>query len=170
MHFAQYDAPMSTSKPRITITLEESTAERLRRVSELTGNSQSKLVSEVLQQADAVFDRLIVVLEAAEQAKKKLSRASVQGLAAAQRRVEAQLGLAMEDFNEATEPFLALGGQKRVREGSPRGEGPARADGESVLKKGKRFRGGKVPTPLSNRGVRSSPDVVKKPAKRASNA
>ena len=64
-----YDAPMATSNPRLTITLEPSTAAQLRRMSELTGNSQSQMVSEILAQSSEVFERMIRVLEAAEVAR-----------------------------------------------------------------------------------------------------
>ena len=57
---------MPTPNPRLTITLEPSTAAQLRRMSELTGNSQSSMISELLSQSAPVFDRLITVLEAAE--------------------------------------------------------------------------------------------------------
>ena len=158
---------MSTTKPRITITLEEGTALRLRRISELTGNSQSALVSEVLDQAQEVFDRLIVVLEAAQQAKSKLSKSSIEGLERAQRRIERQLGLALEDFNQATEPlFPKEKVQRRVRKGAPlAGVGFAPEAAPEVVKR--RVRGSvKAPvsaqlTPLSNRGVRSTTDITK---------
>lgn len=140
---------MSTTKPRITITLEEGTALRLRRLSQLTGNSQSALVSEVLEQADAVFDRLIAVLEAAENAKSKLSKASIEGLEAAQNRIETQLGIAMADFDQATAPLFEHEKVKRRARKAP---------AEAQL------------TPLSNRGVRSTPDNREKSSRKARNA
>ena len=105
---------MSTTKPRITITLEPVTALQLKRISELTGNSQSSMVSEVLEQAAPVFERLIKILEAADAAKQSAEAAqqsvmiqSVGHLELAQRRVERQLGLVLEDFDEASAPLLA---------------------------------------------------------------
>ena len=105
---------MSTTKPRITITLEPVTALQLKRISELTGNSQSAMVSEVLEQAVPVFDRLIKVLEAAELAKQSAAAAqrsvkvqSIGNLDAAQKRIERQMGLVLDDFDESTAPLLA---------------------------------------------------------------
>ena len=142
---------MSTTKPRITITLEPVTALQLKRISELTGNSQSSMVSEVLEQATPVFERLIRILEAAEAAKKSAEAAqqsvmiqSVGHLELAQRRVERQLGLVLDDFDEASAPLLAEleEVQRRARKGAPAtGKGAAR---------------GAASTPLSNRGVRST--------------
>ena len=57
---------MPTQNPRLTVTLEPSVAARLRRVSELTGNSQGSMVADILSQSAPVFDRLIKLLEAAE--------------------------------------------------------------------------------------------------------
>lgn len=142
---------MSTTKPRITITLEPVTALQLRRISELTGNSQSSMVSEVLEQATPVFERLIKVLEAAEAARLSAEAAqqsvviqSVGNLELAQRRVERQLGLLMEDFDEASAPLLAELEDVRRRGRRVAGERESRT-----------VRGGSS-TPLSNRGVRST--------------
>ena len=146
---------MSTTKPRITITLEPVTALQLKRISELTGNSQSAMVSEVLQQAVPVFDRLIKVLEAAELAKQSAVAAqrsvkvqSIGNLDAAQRRIERQMGLVLEDFDESTAPLLA-----ELEEVQRRGR---KAGGGGAVSITRRTRSGGVSTPLSNRGVRST--------------
>lgn len=146
---------MSTTKPRITITLEPVTALQLKRISELTGNSQSSMVSEVLEQAVPVFERLIKILEAAEAASKAAEAAqqsvmiqSVGHLELAQRRVERQLGLVLDDFDDASAPLLA-----ELEEVQRRSRKPARVGRAS----GTRGTGsGGVSTPLSNRGVRST--------------
>ena len=146
---------MSTTKPRITITLEPVTALQLKRISERTGNSQSAMVSEVLEQAVPVFDRLIKVLEAAELAKQSAAAAqrsvkvqSIGNLDAAQKRIERQMGLVLDDFDESTAPLLA-----ELEEVQRRSRKPARVGRAS----GTRGTGsGGVSTPLSNRGVRST--------------
>lgn len=46
----------------------------LERLSELTGNSQGSLVSDLLEGSEQVFERLIVVLEAAKVARENISR------------------------------------------------------------------------------------------------
>ena len=56
---------MATKNPRLTITLQPSLAAQLRRLSELTGNSQSSLIAELLEGSGPVFDRMIKVMEAA---------------------------------------------------------------------------------------------------------
>jgi len=156
---------MSTIKPRITITLEPVTALQLKRISELTGNSQSSMVSEVLEQATPVFERLIKILEAAEAAKQSAEAAqqslmiqSVGHLELAQRRVERQLGLLLDDFDESSAPLLA-----ELEEVKRRGAGSRSRTATGRQRAGAVAGGsGAVSTPLSNRGVRSTQKLVKK--------
>ena len=86
---------MATSNPRLTITLEPSTAAQLRRMSELTGNSQSQMVSEILTQSSEVFERMIRVLEAAEVARQAAREETAIRLGRAHDKFEKQLGLAL---------------------------------------------------------------------------
>jgi hypothetical protein len=140
---------MPTLNPRLTITLQPQLAAQLRRLSELTGNSQSKLISEMLEGSGPVFDRLITVLTAASEAKEamrgKLSASIEQG----QARVEAQLGLVLEDFTDATEDLLqeAEAIKRRARRVAPAKRVRSAAPG--------------FVTPLSNRGVRSTKNTGK---------
>jgi len=152
---------MSTTKPRITITLEPVTALQLKRISELTGNSQSSMVSEVLEQAAPVFERLIKILEAAEAAKQSAEAAqqsvmiqSVGHLELAQRRVERQLGLVLDDFDEASAPLLAELEEVQRRSRKSAAKGPR----SGVVSQ----RSNGASTPLSNRGVRSTQKLEKK--------
>jgi len=149
---------MPTLNPRITITLDSSTAARLRRLSELTGDSQSKLVSEILDEAAQVFDRLIRVLEAAEAAKLAVKSSSAERLGEAQDFIEKQLGLVLGGFDDLTgsllkeaeaiqrraarkRPAATVGKRQRLTPGTPDASvSPAEA----------------LPTPMSNRGVRST--------------
>ena len=138
---------MPTLNPRLTITLEPTLAAQLRRLSELTGNSQSKLISEMLEGSTEVFSRLITVLEAAVTAKDSLRGKVAADMGNAQARVERQLGLILEDFDETTKPLL-VDSEKSTRRG-----------GRTTTESEARRRAGSAPasTPLSNRGVRSDP-------------
>lgn len=142
---------MPTANPRLTITLQPSLAAQLRRMSELTGNSQSALISELLDGVGPVFDRLITVLEAASEARGALTGSLTQDLDDAQARIGSQLGLALEHFDEGTRPILDAA--EAVRRRRAKGAPPA-----GTL----RALGG-VPTPISNRGVRLDPKTSKKP-------
>lgn len=146
---------MATSNPRLTITLTPTTAARLRRMSELTGNSQSAMISELLDGSGQVFDRLIVLLEAAHTAREAVTDETVAGLDRAQAKIEEQLGLVLENMDEGARPLLehAEAIRRRARR---RPQGRQRSDGHAGA-------AATVPTPISNRGVRSDHGKGKKP-------
>lgn len=137
---------MSTTNPRLTITLQPSVSAQIRELSRLTGNSQSGVISELLESSSPVFERLIKVLAAAEAAKAELGGQVKRDLEAAQIRVERQLGLILEDFGDVTRPILdqAEGIRRRAAAG-----GAGRS-----LRRTSATRREAAPTPLSNRGVR----------------
>lgn len=144
---------MSTTNPRLTITLQPSVSAQIRELSRLTGNSQSGVISELLESSSPVFERLIKVLAAAEAAKAEIGGQVKRDLEAAQIRVERQLGLILEDFGDVTRPILdqAEGIRRRARSGAAR---DARAPSRRAS--------GAAPTPLSNRGVRYDPTATEK--------
>ena len=140
---------MPTKNPRLTITLQPSLAAQLRRLSELTGNSQSAVISELLQGSGPVFDRLIAVLEAAKTAKASMRGKLVEDMERAQAQVEGALGMALDGFDQFTGSLLdeAEAVTRRAR------RGPAT--------RGATGRGAAQPTPISNRGVRLDPLATK---------
>lgn len=145
---------MPTLNPRLTITLTPTTAARMRRMSELTGNSQSSMISELLDGSGQVFDRLILLLEAAHMARETVADETVAGLERAQDKIEQQLGLVLEQMDEAGRPLLEQAEAIRRR---------ARRQPQGRPRSGGRAAGGApVPTPLSNRGVRSDRKTGKK--------
>jgi hypothetical protein len=73
-------------------------------MSELTGNSQASLVSELLEGNTPVFDRLIRLLEAAKEAKGEMVAQFNEDMNAAQAKVEQQLQISMEILDGATPP------------------------------------------------------------------
>ena len=147
---------MPAKNPRLTITLQPSLAAQLRKLSELTGNSQSALIGDLLQGSGPVFDRMIHVLEAAKTARESMKGRLVGDMDAAQTKLEGLLGVALDEFDRFTLPLLddaeAVSRRARsVRKGAPlAGKGTARA-GRDVA----------TPTPLSNRGVRYDPEATK---------
>ena len=138
---------MTTANPRLTITLEPSIAAQLRRMSELTGNSQSQMVSEILTQSSEVFERMIRVLEAAEVAKQAAREETASRLDRAQAKVEKQLGLLLGTMDDMSRPLIedAEKVRRRARRATAVGDG---------LPRQRTARG--APTPMSNRGVRST--------------
>ena len=140
---------MPAKNPRLTITLQPSLAAQLRKLSELTGNSQSALIGDLLAGSGPVFDRLIQVLEAAKTAKASMKGKITEDMQAAQAKVEGAFGMALEGFDPFTGSLL-----DEAEEVTRRSRGSAGAARSHVP-------GAAAPTPISNRGVRYDPKATK---------
>lgn len=140
---------MPAKNPRLTITLQPSLAAQLRKLSELTGNSQSALIGELLEGSGPVFDRMIQVLEAAKAAKESMRGKLADDMERAQTKMEGALGMVLDGFDEFTGSLLdeAEAVTRRARSGQA---GAARSGP-----------GAAAPTPISNRGVRYDPKATK---------
>ena len=149
---------MPTLHPRINVTLSQPAAIVLRRLSELTGNSQSRLIGEMVQEALPVLERMVQVLAAADQAKLVARTSSAQRMDEMQRKVEAQLGLVLEGFDEYSGSLLSEVESGKRRERRPGGQARAARPGAArvvaSVAPGKKAGRGAV-TPPSNKGVRS---------------
>ncbi len=143
---------MPAANPRLTVTLKPSTFAQLREVSRLTGNSQSSLIGEMLEQAEPVFTRLIQVLTAAEHAKHELKAKAATDLERAQSRIEQQMGLLLGEFDNVTGSLLQE--VETVRRRARRAT-PGQPSGGTSGGRGARS------TPPSNRGVRSTANPKK---------
>lgn len=142
---------MSTSNPRITVTLQPEVHAVLRRLSQLTKNSQSAIVGDLLMESLPVFERMAEVLDAAEHLRLQGMKASDEvkdALSRAQGRMETQLGLVLDDFDAGNRPLLAEAEKVQRR-------GAGGRDADSGRARPYATRSGA--TPLSNRGVRSGP-------------
>ena len=137
---------MPAKNPRLTITLQPTLAAQLRKLSELTGNSQSGLIGELLEGSGPVFDRMIQVMEAAKTAKEAMRGRIAGDIEKAQSRVEEGLGMALEGFDQWTGSLL-----DEVEVVTRRGVG----------KRSAARPGASAPTPMSNRGVRYDPKATK---------
>jgi hypothetical protein len=142
-----------TKNPRITVTLTPSTYATLSELSKLTDSSMSSLVSGLLDESTPVFTRMIRVLDAAVVVQAEGKKAMVDALSNAQDKMEAQLGLVLEIMDDGTRPLIDQAEEVRRR---GRKSGPGR--GTIAATAG-------APTPISNRGVRSTPTHKKVIAK-----
>ena len=144
---------MNAKNPRLSVTLPPALAAQLRRLSELTGNSQSAIIGDLLEGSGPVFDRLIQVLEAAKTATAAMKGKLAGDLEEAQGKMENSLGIVMDDFHQYTGSLLdeaeavTRRATRRPSSGVPR----------SVAGGGV----GARPTPISNRGVRLSKTTTK---------
>ena len=144
---------MPAKNPRLTITLNPALAVRLRKLSELTGNSQSSMIGDMLEGSEPVFDRMIQVLEAAKFAKESMRGKLSDDMEQAQARVEGALGIALDGFHEFTGTLLEEAEEvtRRAQRGGRAGEARAPRAGRAAAS----------PTPISNRGVRLDPLATK---------
>jgi predicted DNA-binding protein len=134
---------MPTVNPRLSVTLTPELAAVMDRMSALTGNSKSSLVAELLESSLPVFERMMVVLEAANQLQDQAKEAQhdvVRSLLVGQERMEEQMGLLLGQLDDATLPIVKAA-EKVTRRKARDGRTAARAPGGA-------------PTPMSNRGVR----------------
>jgi len=140
---------MPATNPRITITLQPSVHAILRRMSELTGNSQSAIVGDLLAESSSIFERMVRILEAAEKLKQQgraVGEEFKESLNSAQANMEAQLGLVLETMDDQEGTLLSLA------EVVERRRSPAARHAQAA-KAGVR----KPSTPISNRGVTPHP-------------
>lgn len=143
---------MPAKNPRLTITLQPGTSAQLAELSRLTGESQSAIIGDILEKSGHVFDRVIKVLSAAEEAKAELKGRMASDLDKAQSTIERQLGLAMEGLDEYTGSLLKeVEAVKRRARRVPSGTGLPGTGGARRAR----------PTPISNRGVRSTTNPQK---------
>ena len=143
---------MPAKNPRLTVTLQPAIAAQLAELSRLTGDSQSSIIADLMGQASPVFDRVIRVLQAAQQAKAELKDRMASDLGQAQAKMEKQLGIMMGDLDVYTGDLLSeveevrRRARRTTREGAPAPHAAADAHDS---------------TPMSNRGVRSTANPVK---------
>lgn len=108
---------MTTKNPRLTLTLTPTIAAQLRRLSQLTGNSQASLVSELLEGQELVFSRVIQALEAVELIQEDMKSSFGRDLAKSQQVIESQLGLVLEKLDQASSPIIKEAEKIRRRKG-----------------------------------------------------
>lgn len=142
---------MTAKNPRLSVTLQPSLAAQLRKLSELTGNSQSAIIGDLLEGSGPVFDRLIQVLEAAKTAKASMKGKLAGDLQQAQGKMEDAFGIVMQGFDQFTGSLLDEA--EVVTRRARRQEKPLACDAVEPV--------AAEPTPISNRGVRLDPVATK---------
>lgn len=111
---------MPTQNPRLTITLSPPLDAAIRRLSELTGQSKSSLIVELLDQAQPVLVRMAEVIEVAKSATEDAKARMRSNLDEAQTKLEEHLGLVNQLWDEQTADLLgeAEQVQRRKRKGA----------------------------------------------------
>lgn len=118
---------MPATNPRISVTVVPSVEALLSRLSALTGQSKSSFVAEVLESSIPVLERMVTVLDAAQQAKHTLKAQTVRDMEAAESRLQEMLGITMDIFDQTSAPILEEAERiKRRRAGAAGGNAQAR--------------------------------------------
>ncbi len=97
---------MPTLNPRITVTLTPAVSAVMKRMSSLTGNSQSALVGELLEEARPLFERMCLVMQAAKDVKGEVREDLIASMGGVQDRLEKQLGFLEPLLQEEHTSFL----------------------------------------------------------------
>jgi hypothetical protein len=118
---------MSTSKPRITITLEPRVYDIVSRLSKAGGESMSQIVTGFLEVAVPPMERMVVLMEQANAAPEEAKAGLASSLARAEARILPSLLNAIDqsDMFVAEEAKKLLGGEQRR---------PARSVGRAAQK------------------------------------
>lgn len=125
---------MATLNPRLSVTLKPSTAALLQRMSELTEQSRSSIVSEILESSEPIFERMVEVLQAANLVKNDLKEGTKKRLEKAESQLHEQLGVTMDIFDDSFRPILDAAevvrrrGRRADRNGRTDAPAPARPD------------------------------------------
>lgn len=118
---------MPATNPRISVTVVPSVDAILTRLSALTGQSKSSFIAEVLESSIPVLERMVTVLDAAQQAKHTLKAQTVRDMEAAESRLQEMLGITMDIFDETSAPILEEAERiKRRKAGAAGGDAQAR--------------------------------------------
>jgi len=97
---------MPAANPRLSVVLSPSAAAVVDELAVVTKQSKSAVVASLVDLAVPVFERVVVALRAAQQVEEGAKGEIAEGLDRAQRRLEVQLGLAMDDMEQGFRPLL----------------------------------------------------------------
>jgi hypothetical protein len=135
---------MPAKNPRLTITMQPALHALFRRLSELTGQSQSSLVFELLDGSQPAIYKVIQLIEASNNAKEQLAGSIGQDLESAQDRVEQQLCMVLDRLGDGQFAQETMWEAQAIKHRRRTGSAQRVRGGD-----------GAAPPPVSNRGVRS---------------
>ena len=119
---------MATKNPRISVMLKPESDAILSRLSAVTKQSKSSIIAEFLEDTCMpMFERMVVVLEAAATATDDAKAAARQGFADAEEKLLGVVGMTTDLFDQASRPVLEEAEAKRT-DGRTRKRPPARPD------------------------------------------
>lgn len=120
---------MPATNPRISVTVQPSIDALLTRLSELTGQSKSAFVADLLENSMPILERMVIVIDAAKQAQVSLKDQSLKDMEEAEAKLHEVLGVTMDIFDEGTASILKESERIQRRKSSAAGadDVPSRA-------------------------------------------
>lgn len=165
---------MPAANPRISVTLTPSMDAILKRLSDVSGQSKSSIVAELLETSEAVFERMAVILETAKTATQEAKERMALNLEEAHHRLVEQAALVGDLFEEQTADLVGEVEQIGRRSGKSAARGARGADGAAATPSSRIVRGGirqalaeAHGTPLVTRGSGTPVTTPKKKGKTA---
>ena len=164
---------MPAANPRISVTLTPSMDAILKRLSDVSGQSKSSIVAELLETSQPVFERMAVILETAKTATQEAKERMASNLEEAHLKLVEQAGVIGDLFEEQTADLVGELEQIGRRKGKSAARG-AREDGAAATPASRIVRGGirkalaeAQSTPLVTRGSGTPVSTPKKKGKTA---
>jgi hypothetical protein len=119
---------MATKNPRISVMLKPESDVILSRLSAVSKQSKSSIIAEFLEETCMpMFERMVVVLEAAANATDEAKAATKQGFADAEEKLLGVIGMTTDLFDQASRPVMDEAAAKRT-DGGTRKRRSARPD------------------------------------------
>ena len=119
---------MATKNPRISVMLKPESDVILSRLSAVSKQSKSSIIAEFLEDTCMpMFERMVVVLEAAANATDEAKAATRQGFAEAEEKLAGVLGMTTDLFDQAARPLMDAAAAERT-DGEARKRRAARPD------------------------------------------
>ena len=119
---------MATKNPRISVMLKPESDVILSRLSAVSKQSKSSIIAEFLEETCMpMFERMVVVLEAAANATDEAKAATRQGFAEAEEKLVGVLGMTTDLFDQASRPVMEEAAAERT-DGRARKRPAARPD------------------------------------------
>jgi hypothetical protein len=147
---------MPTANPRIQVTLKPSQHELIRRLAKLQGRSMSKVISELFDEIEPVYERVAVVLQAAKHAQSSANEGMRQAFEKAEGEMAPHVAAAMGQFDLLVTAFGTGAGAGEASSASS----PSQASTPAPV-----TRGSGTPKPRSGRAP-SAPIVTRQPLRK----
>lgn len=109
---------MPATNPRISVTVQPSVEAVLLRLSELTGQSKSSFIAELLESSLPILERMVTVIEAAKLAKDSLKTQTLKDMETAEAKLHEVLGVTLDIFDAHSLPILQEAEKIKRRKGA----------------------------------------------------